>query len=123
MDSKLPSPARGLPWAGMPAWLLNSTRFTLLLIAVGFSGGRRGTPGEMGPKGFIGEPGIPALYPGSPGVAGKPGLPGFQGPAGPPGPDGEWTETKEAEWPQPYFHPSFLLNDVVSPCSRQPMRA
>lgn len=94
MDYKFRSPAGGLLWAGMPARLLNSTRLTLLLIAVGFSGGRRGVPGEMGPKGFIGEPGIPALYPGSPGVEGKTGPPGIPGPAGPRGPDGKWTETQ-----------------------------
>lgn len=73
---------------------LNIRSFTLLVIIVGFSDGRRGFPGEMGPKGFIGDPGVPALYPGPPGGHGKPGLQGPPGPTGPPGPDGKWRETQ-----------------------------
>lgn len=74
----------------------------LLVVAVGFSDGKRGLPGEMGPKGFIGDPGVPALYPGPPGTDGRPGLQGPPGPAGPPGPDGKWNETRvPAEQPGP----------------------
>lgn len=132
MDWKCTSPAGRLPWGGRPAQLLNIRSFTLLVIAVELSDGRRGLPGEMGPKGFIGDPGIPARYPGPPGIDGKPGYQGLPGPAGPPGPDGKWVETqgmwtfqcpdKEA-WPQPYFYLAFRLNNVMNQCLRQWIRA
>ena len=92
----------------MPTHTLHVTSLMLPVVTVGFSDGKRGLPGEMGPKGFIGDPGIPALYPGPPGTDGKPGPRGPPGPPGLPGPDGKWKETQEwwfscsdkEAWPQ-----------------------
>lgn len=90
-----------------------------------FSDGKRGFPGEMGPKGFMGDPGIPARYPGPPGADGKPGHQGLPGPAGPPGPDGKRRDTRGAFWcPDKEAWPAkFLLGysakNVVNQCSRQ----
>lgn len=86
----------------MPTQMFCIPSLMLLVVAVAFSDGRRGLPGEMGPKGFIGDPGIPALYPGPPGTDGRPGLPGPPGPAGPPGPDGKGKEMRvRTEQPGP----------------------